>query len=47
MDPIKNVKFIKGDILEERTKNEVINYFKSNLDVIISDMAADTTGINH
>ena len=44
MDPIKNLKFIKGDILEDTTKNEVINYFKSNLDVIISDMAADTTG---
>ena len=44
MDPIKNLKFIKGDILEDETKNEVINFFKSNLDVIISDMAADTTG---
>ena len=44
MDPIKNLKFIKGDILEDSTKNEVINFFKSNLDVIISDMAADTTG---
>ena len=44
MDPIKNLKFIKGDILEEQIKKEVINYFKSNLDVIISDMAADTTG---
>jgi 23S rRNA (uridine2552-2'-O)-methyltransferase len=44
MDPIKSLKFVKGDFLEEKTKNEVINYFKSNLDVIISDMAADTTG---
>jgi 23S rRNA (uridine2552-2'-O)-methyltransferase len=44
MDPIKNLKFIKADILEKKTKSEVINYFKSNLDVIISDMAADTTG---
>ena len=44
MEPIKNSKFIKGDILEEKTKNEVINFFGSNLDVIISDMAADTTG---
>ena len=44
MDPIKNLKFIKGDILQDSTKNEVINFFKSNLDVIISDMAADTTG---
>jgi len=44
MDLIKNIRFIKGDILEKKTKNEVINFFKSNLDVIISDMAADTTG---
>ena len=44
MNPIKNLKFIKADILEKKTKSEVINYFKSNLDVIISDMAADTTG---
>ena len=44
MDLIKNIKFIKGDIVEQKIKNEVINYFKSNLDVIISDMAADTTG---
>ena len=44
MHPIKNVKFIKGDIFEGETKIKVEQYFKSNLDVIISDMAADTTG---
>ena len=44
MDPIKNVKFFKGDVLSNDTKFEVIRYFKSNLDVILSDMAADTTG---
>ena len=44
MEPVKNVKFIKSDILDESTKNEVIKYFDSKLDVIISDMAADTTG---
>ena len=44
MQPIKNVKFIKSDILEQNTKNKVINYFNGKLDVIISDMAADTTG---
>ena len=44
MEPIKNVKFLKGDILEKKTKMEVIKYFNLNLDVIISDMAADTTG---
>jgi len=44
MEPIKNVKFLKGNILEKQIKNEVIKYFNANLDVIISDMAADTTG---
>ena len=44
MEPVKNVKFIKSDFLDENTKNEVIEYFNGKLDVIISDMAADTTG---
>ena len=44
MEPIKNVKFLKLDFMEKQTKTEVIEYFSSNLDVIISDMAADTTG---
>ena len=44
MEPIKNVRFFKGDVLLNETKSAVIKYFKSNLDVIISDMAANTTG---
>ncbi len=44
MIPLKKVKFLKGDIQEKHIKSEVINYFKSDLDVILSDMAADTTG---
>ena len=44
MDPIKDVRFFKGDILSNETKSAVIKYFKFNLDVILSDMAADTTG---
>ena len=44
MEPVKNVKFIKSNILEENTKEKVVKYFKGKLDVIISDMAADTTG---
>ena len=31
-------------IRKKEIKHEVIKYFKSNLDVIVSDMAADTTG---
>ena len=44
MEPIKNVKFFKGDILDNKTKTEILNYFNSELDIILSDMAADTTG---
>ena len=44
MVPIKNVKFIKGNFLQKETKIEIQRYFNSKLDVIISDMAADTTG---
>ena len=44
METVKNVKFLKGDILSNETKSAVIKYFKFNLDVILSDMAADTTG---
>ena len=44
MEPIKNVKFLKGDILQNNIKSEANSYFQSKLDVILSDMAADTTG---
>ena len=44
MEPIKDIRFFKGDILSNETKSAVTKYFKSNLDVILSDMAADTTG---
>jgi len=44
MAPIKNVKFLKGNILNDQIKSEIIKLFKTKLDVIISDMAADTTG---
>ena len=44
MEPIKNVEFVKGNFLEENKKNKVIKYFNSNLDIILSDMASNTTG---
>ena len=44
MEPIKNVEFLRGDILKKNIKKEALSYFNGNLDVIISDMAADTTG---
>ena len=44
MSPINNVKFLNNDIFENETKTNIMNFFKGNLDVVISDMAADTTG---
>ena len=44
MEPINNVKFVKADILHNGTKDIIIVYFQSKLDIVISDMAADTTG---
>ena len=44
MKPIKNVKFFKNDIFESKTKNLIVDFFNGEVDVIISDMAADTTG---
>ena len=44
MDSIKNVDFLKSDIFEKSTKDIITNFFNKKLDVVISDMAADTTG---
>ena len=44
MEPINNVNFVRGNILESKIKNKINSYFAAKLDVIISDMAADTTG---
>ena len=44
MEPIPNVYFMNSNIFDQRTKEKILGFFKGNLDVIISDMAADTTG---
>ena len=44
MSPIKNVNFYKNDIFEKITKDKIKDFFNGKLEVIISDMAADTTG---
>ena len=44
MLPIDKVKFINSDIFDDQTKKLIEGYFNGRLDVIISDMAADTTG---
>ena len=44
MEKIKNVNFINGDFLEETTQQQIKNIFQKKIDVIISDMAENTTG---
>ena len=44
MEFIKNVKFLNCDIFDPSTSKKIMNFFTGKLDVIISDMAADTTG---
>ncbi|MFL2852827.1 MAG: RlmE family RNA methyltransferase [Candidatus Pelagibacter sp.] len=44
MSKLKNVTFLQANFLEENTKKKIFEFFRNNLDVVISDMAADTTG---
>ncbi len=44
MEKIKNVNFINGDFLNETTQQQIKNIFQKKIDVIISDMAENTTG---
>ena len=44
MEKLKNVSFLQCDFLEQNTKEKILNFFKTELDVVLSDMAADTTG---
>jgi len=44
MDKMKNIFQIKGDFSEEKYKNQIKEYFKENVDVVLSDMAVNTTG---
>ena len=44
MDPLKKVSFLQCDFLDRTTRNKVYNFFGNNVDVVLSDMAADTTG---
>ena len=44
MEKINNVDFIKGDFLASEVSEKIISYFNSKINVIISDMAANTSG---
>jgi len=44
MDKLNNVSFLQCDFLQQRTKEKILNFFGEELDVVLSDMAANTTG---
>ena len=44
IEPIKNLIHIKGDFTEDDQKIKIQNYFGKKVDLIISDMAVNTTG---
>jgi len=44
MEKIKNTHFLKGDFQEKEIIDKIFNYFGKKIDVVISDMAANTTG---
>ncbi len=41
---IKGTEFLIGDFLEEKSKKLIFDFFGSKIDVILSDMAPNTTG---
>ena len=44
MEKIYNSHFIKGDILDTETYTKIKEYFGKKIDIVISDMAANTSG---
>ena len=44
MEFINNIKFLNCDVFDADIKIKILNYFNGNIDVLISDMAANTTG---
>ena len=44
MEKIYNVDFIKGDFCEDSTCEKIIFYFNNKVDIVLSDMAANTSG---
>ena len=43
IEEIKDVKIIHGDFTEEKYKNEIKNFFNHKIDLVISDMAVNTS----
>ena len=47
IDPIDKVELIEGDFTKNSLQQYIKNYFKSKVDVVLSDMAENTTGIKN
>ena len=43
-DQIKGIKLIEGDFLDTNSKKKINEYFVTSIDLILSDMASNTTG---
>ena len=44
IEPIENLKHIKGDFTDELQKIKIKNYFNKKINLVVSDMAVNTTG---
>ena len=44
IEKIENVSFLKGDVFEKKTIEEIIFFFNDPLDIILSDMSPNTSG---
>ena len=47
MDPIDKVELLEGDFTNITFQQQIKNYFKSKVNVVLSDMAENTTGIKN
>ena len=47
MEKIDNIVQIKGDFTEKKNQSKIKDLFKCKVDVVLSDMAANTTGIKN
>ena len=44
MEKLKNVSFLQCDFLKEDSQKLILEFFDNSIDLVLSDMAADTTG---
>ena len=47
MEPIKNTIQIKGDFTDQNVQIQIKNHFEGGSDIVMSDMAVNTTGIKN